>query len=86
MGEIEEFIRGLTIDLSEKGLIAPEMEHITDDVGELTGSALRVSFEVVLFMDHNAVKYYMVTTGQKMQNLGRMTLKEAMAKYAKKKK
>ena len=83
------FINSLDISLSDKGLNAPELESIEDDTAELNGGVIKVSFDMYFFMNHHQTKYYMLSSNQKMQNLGEMSLKNAILKFnsaAKKKK
>lgn len=77
----EEFINGMSFKLSEKGLPAPEAELIDDDEGAMPGDIIKISFETILFMNHGKVKYFMLTTNQKMTNMGSMSLKDALIKF-----
>lgn len=77
----EEFINGLNFSLSNKGLKSPDIEDIEDDEGTIEGQVLKLSFSVNMFMNHNQKKYFMLTTDQKMQNLGSMSLKDAIVKF-----
>lgn len=76
----EEFINSLSLNLSGKGLEAPELEQLVVDV---EGDVLKISYDLYLFLDHTKPKYYMLTSNQKMQNIGRMSLKDAVAKFNK---
>jgi hypothetical protein len=77
----KDFINGLEFDLPEKGLLTPEIENIVDDTGEQNGSVMKITFDLHLFMNHRQVKYYMLANNQKMQILGEMSLKDALAKF-----
>jgi hypothetical protein len=79
-----EFIQGLDIDLPAKGLDSPDMEGITDDTQELDGSVLKISVDLYFFMNHRQVKYYMLSSNQRMQQMGVMSLKDALFKFSKK--
>jgi hypothetical protein len=76
-----EFLKGLDIALPLNGLKPPEIEAIDDDTEELDGNVLKITFELNLFMNHRKDRYFMVTSNQKMQHLGSMSLKEAIAKF-----
>jgi hypothetical protein len=77
----KSFIEGLDLGLSEKGLEPPEIEDITDDTEDLDGSVLKITFDLHLFMNHRQNRYFMLTSNQKMQNLGKMSLKDALIKF-----
>jgi hypothetical protein len=77
----KDFIEGLDIQLSDKGLEVPELERMSED--NLPGHVLKFTIETYLFMDHARVKYYMLSNNQKMQDMGEMTLKDTIAKYGK---
>lgn len=76
-----EFIRNLVIDLPEKGLDAPEVELINDDTEEIDGNVLKITFNLHMFMNHRKDRYFMLTSDQQMQMLGKMTLREALVKF-----
>ena len=78
-----EFISKLDINLSEKGLEAPEEESIEDQEGEIPGMLLKVSFDVIMFMNHKQTKYFMMQSNQRLTQLEQMTLKEAITKFNK---
>jgi hypothetical protein len=75
------FIESLDLDLSEKGLDSPELEDIIDDTEEVNGNVLKVTFDLHLFMNHRQKRYFMLTSNQKMQDLGGMSLKDAIVKF-----
>ena len=75
------FIESLDLGLSDKGLESPELEDITDDTEDVNGSVLKVTFDLHLFMNHRQKRYFMLTSNQKMQDLGYMSLKEAILKF-----
>jgi hypothetical protein len=77
----QKFINSLDLGLSEKGLESPDIESINDGTEELNGMVLKVTFDMILFMNHSQSRYFMVSTNQKMQQAGRMSLKEAIAKF-----
>jgi hypothetical protein len=78
------FIQGLDIELSEKGMVAPSEESIEDEAEEVRGMLLKVSFDVIMFMNHNQTKYYMMQSNQRLTQVGETTLREALLKYNKK--
>ena len=80
----KDFINGLDIDLPETGKDAQEIEGIIDDVNELEGTMVKVTFDTFLFMNHSQTKYFMTNSNQRLTQLGRMTLKEAILKYGNK--
>jgi len=75
------FIESLDLSLSDKGLDSPELEDITDDTEDVNGSVLKVTFDLHLFMNHRQKRYFMLTSNQKMQDLGQMSLKDAIVKF-----
>ena len=77
-----EFLKTLDIDLSDKGLAAPELEQIPESEN-ISGAVLKVSYDLYLFLDHAKPKYYMLTSNQHMRNLGVMSLKDALIKFSK---
>ena len=79
-----EFIQGLDLNLPTKGLSAPEIENIIDDTKEMDGSVLKISVDLFFFMNHSESKYYMISSNQQMQQLGKMPLKDAVLKFSKK--
>jgi len=80
----KDFINGLVIDLPENGQEAPEIEAIIDDTDELEGTMVKVSFDTFLFMNHSQTKYFMTNSNQRMTQIGKMPLKEAILKYGNK--
>ena len=78
------FINGLDIELTEKGMIAPIEESIEDEAEEIRGMLLKISFDVIMFMNHNQTKYYMMQSNQRLTQIGETTLKEVLLKYNKK--
>jgi len=79
-----EFISKLEIDLPEKGLASPEEESIEDGEGELEGSLVKITFDVILFMNHKQDKYFMMQSNQRLTQMGQITLKDALLKFNKK--
>lgn len=75
------FIDGLEFGLSDKGLESPDLEDIDDDTEDINGSVLKVTFDLHLFMNHRQKRYFMLTSNQKMQDLGSMSLKDAIVKF-----
>lgn len=80
----KDFINNLVIDLPENGLEAPEIEAIIDNTDELEGTMVKVSFDTFLFMNHSQTKYFMTNSNQRLTQIGKMTLKEAILKYGNK--
>jgi hypothetical protein len=78
------FISALDFNLSEKGLVAPDIESIEDDAGSVSGMLLKISFDITIFMNHGQEKYYMIQSNQKLTQLGESTLKDVLIKYNKK--
>lgn len=76
-----EFLKSLDLDLPEKGLESPDIENIDDDTEELEGMVLKITFDLNLFMNHRQSRYFMISSNQKMQQLGKMSLKDAIIKF-----
>jgi hypothetical protein len=79
-----DFINGLDIDFPEKGKEAPDIEAIIDDTDELEGMMVKITFDTYLFMNHSQTKYFMASSNQRMTQIGKMGLKEALLKYGNK--
>jgi len=80
----KNFISELDIELSEKGLEAPELESIIDDTQDIRGMLIKISFDSIMFMNHSQTKYYMLQSNQRLTQMGETTLKEVLVKYNKK--
>lgn len=82
----KEFINSLDFELSPKDSSEPTKEviEVPQDALEVEGSVLKISFNMMLFMNHEKAKYYMLTSDQKMFAQGEMSLKQAIAKFNKK--
>lgn len=79
------FLSGLDLNLPENGINPPESESIEQsDDGEIDGSLIKVSFDIVMFMNHDKSKYFMMQGNQTLTQMGEMTLKEALLKFNKK--
>lgn len=77
----KQFIEGLELGLSDKGLESPDIEAIDDNTDDLDGTVLKVTFDMHLFMNHRQKRYFMLASNQKMQELGTMSLKDAIVKF-----
>jgi hypothetical protein len=76
-----KFIGGLDLSLPENGLDAPDIENVIDDVAEVDGHVLKITFDLFMFMNHTKSKYYMLSSNQRMSDMGEMPLKEAVKKF-----
>lgn len=76
------FFKGLNFDLPETKDVPAVVEEKSEE-SDIVGSVLKISFTVRMFMNHDQLKYYMITTDQRMLNEGQMSLKEAIAKFNK---
>jgi hypothetical protein len=79
----KDFISKLDLTLPEKGIDAPDEESIEDEAGEVEGMLIKVSFDVIMFMNHKQTKYYMMQSNQRLTQVGASTLKAALLKYNK---
>jgi hypothetical protein len=79
------FLSGLDLNLPENGIKPPEAEIIEQaDEGDINGSLIKVSFDIIMFMNHDQSKYFMMNGNQVLTQMGEMTLKEALLKFNKK--
>jgi hypothetical protein len=85
----KSIINSIPQDLSPKGLAPPALEAVESQSPVVVeGHLSKVSFDCFMFLAPDTGRYYLVQTNQKFQDIGDMTLEEAMKtiKYRNRKK
>jgi hypothetical protein len=80
-----KFLASLDMSLPEDGIASPQEEVVDkDDEGAINGQLIKISFDVIMFLNHDKTKYLMMQGNQRLTQMGEISLKEALGKYNKK--
>ena len=80
-----KFLASLDMTLPEDGISHPQEEREAKDPTEdINGQLIKISFDVIMFLNHDKTKYLMMQGNQRLTQMGEISLKEALIKYNKK--